>query len=150
MKGLYLLAAVASVVLICLPGCGARRSGVANKARQVEASTAVLDPSSLSPVKWCNKSGQRSAAVPVVEILVNAADADLLVRGGVEKREAIFQAEPAGVERVWTQRAPRRGVACGPEGRAAGPFREAKSSRQSSRLSIPAHRPGGRATISLL
>ena len=35
----------------------------------------------------------------------------------------VFQAEPAGVASLWTRRAPRRGVACGPEGRAGGPFR---------------------------
>jgi hypothetical protein len=46
----------------------------------------------LSPVKWCNKSGQRSAAVPDVIFSVTAAAADLLARGGVEKRGAFFQA----------------------------------------------------------
>jgi len=33
------------------------------------------------------------------------------------------------------------GVACGPGGRARGPFREAKSSRQSISLSMPPHPP---------
>ncbi len=62
--------------------------------------------------------------------------------GRCGKRASVFQAKPAGVGRLWTRRAPRRGVDCGPEGRAESPFRGAKSVRQSSSLSMPAHRPG--------
>jgi L-2-hydroxycarboxylate dehydrogenase (NAD+) len=54
------------------------RDGILNPVTQIEIvrerkTTAVLDGHNgmghgLSPVKWCNKSGQRSAAVPDVKI----------------------------------------------------------------------------------
>jgi hypothetical protein len=85
--------------------------------------------------------GAASAAPPYQFSLTNqAADANS-AQGRVWETRSVFQAEPGGVDRLWTRRAPRMGVACGPGGRARGPFREAKSSRQSISLSMPPHPP---------